>query len=154
MEAQRIMINQLVVSMIGKNPTKKDLANAQLMFGLSGMDGQPISKQEYVQRLNSGTLVQTEEDLRNIHDNIKHINNPKTKNEVEQRYKNIVNDYVRGSQSESEYEYNPTDLEEGRGRYTDLEDERLHERLESIQRKLIMSGNEDLSSQNSGYITD
>lgn len=58
------------------------------------------------------------------------------------------------SWSESEYEYNPSDLEDDRGRYTDLDDERLHERLESIQRKLIMSGNEDLSSQNSGYITD
>ena len=75
-------MERLISSRMGENPNAKKLGELASYFGIKDQTGNPLSKQEYKDRIKEGGLIRDKTDLLIVHNAVESITNVKVKNEI------------------------------------------------------------------------
>ena len=74
-------MERLIEIRMGENPNAKKLGELATYFGIKDQGGNPLSKQEYKDRIKEG-LIRDGTDLLIVHNAVESITNVKVKNEI------------------------------------------------------------------------
>ena len=82
-------MERLIEIRMGENPNAKKLGELASYFGIKDQTGNPLSKQEYKDRIKEG-LIRDKTDLLIVHNAVEAISNQKVKNEIQQKYGELL----------------------------------------------------------------
>ena len=76
-------MERLIQLKMSEKPSKKKLGELASHFGIKDQGGNPLSQEEYAERIKGGGLIRDENDLITVHNAVEAITNTKVKNEIE-----------------------------------------------------------------------